>query len=94
MKFAQQDDLLQFGRLILALCCNNLVAGNNLIKSMETVTRNFTPDLKAVILFLISKPSPTKVLSLAIYLCLLDSTAFHTVVMRPIIRVDWESYAH
>ncbi|KAF8512098.1 hypothetical protein BU17DRAFT_96630 [Hysterangium stoloniferum] len=56
----QQEDILQFGRLILALCCNNLAAANNLTKSLEVVMRNYTPDLKTVILFLISKPSPVK----------------------------------
>lgn len=59
--FLQQEDILQFGRLILALCCNNLSAANNLTKSVELVMRNYSPDLKTVILFLISKPSPVKV---------------------------------
>lgn len=56
----QQEDLLQFGRLILALCCNNLMAGNNLTKSLETVTRNYSADLKAVIIFLLGKPAAHK----------------------------------
>ncbi|KAF8583430.1 hypothetical protein K439DRAFT_1412181 [Ramaria rubella] len=58
--YLQQEDLLQFGRLVLALCCNNLAASNNINKSMETISRHYTPDLKAVIMFLISKPTPVK----------------------------------
>jgi PAB-dependent poly(A)-specific ribonuclease subunit 3 len=61
MRSAQQEDLVQFGKLIFALCCNNLVASNNLNKSLEIVSRTYTADLKNVALFLLSKPGPHKV---------------------------------
>ncbi|GJJ13967.1 hypothetical protein Clacol_008224 [Clathrus columnatus] len=56
----QQEDLLQFGRLLLALGCNNLMAGNNLTKSLENMTRNYSADLKSVIIYLLGKPAPHK----------------------------------
>lgn len=50
-----------FARLILALCCNNLAATNNLHKLLEIVGRNYSVELKNVILFLIPKPGPLRV---------------------------------
>lgn len=57
----QQEDLAMFGRLILNLCCNNLAAVNNLAKSMETLARHYSPEIKNLVLYLLSKPSPIKV---------------------------------
>ena len=56
-----QEDLAMFGRLLFALCCNNLAAVNNLTKSLETMGRLYSLDLKNVALWLISKPGPHKV---------------------------------
>lgn len=58
----RQDDLLAFGKLVLTLCCHNLQAVNNLPKSIEMLSRNYSTDLKNVVLFMISKPSPNKVI--------------------------------
>lgn len=57
----QQDDLSMFGRLVLTLCTGVISPTNNLAKTMDTITRNYSQDLKNVALFLISKPSPLKV---------------------------------
>ncbi|EJD41089.1 hypothetical protein AURDEDRAFT_115616 [Auricularia subglabra TFB-10046 SS5] len=56
----QQEDLVQFGKVIFQLACNNVAATNNLPKAIEALTRHYSPDLKNVALFLISKPSPLK----------------------------------
>ncbi|PCH43050.1 hypothetical protein WOLCODRAFT_73826 [Wolfiporia cocos MD-104 SS10] len=56
----QQEDLGMFGRLILALACNNVTAMNNFPKAIETLARHYSADLKTVVLFLMSKPSPNK----------------------------------
>ncbi|KIJ30453.1 hypothetical protein M422DRAFT_61714 [Sphaerobolus stellatus SS14] len=56
----QQEDMLNFGRLILALCCNSPNPTTNINKSIETMMRNYSPEFKAVVLWLISKPSPMK----------------------------------
>jgi len=58
----QQDDLLALGKLVLTLCCHNLQAVNNVSKSIDMLSRNYSTDLKNVVLFMISKPSPNKVI--------------------------------
>ncbi|GLB44144.1 putative regulatory subunit of the poly(A)-nuclease (PAN) deadenylation complex, one of two cytoplasmic mRNA deadenylases involved in mRNA turnover [Lyophyllum shimeji] len=56
----QQEDLTMFGRLLFALCCNNVTAssGQNFQKSLDFMGRNYSPDIKNVALFLISKGGP------------------------------------
>ncbi|KAJ2957748.1 hypothetical protein NQZ79_g6597 [Umbelopsis isabellina] len=56
----QQEDLLSFGKLIVALACNSLQAIQNLPNSFEYISHFYSPDLKNVILYLISKPMPSK----------------------------------
>ena len=57
----QQEDLAMFGRLVFALCCNNLAAINNVPKALEALGKQYSSDMKNVALFLISKPGPHKV---------------------------------
>lgn len=57
----QQEDLTMFGRLIFALCCNNLAAMNALPKALDMMGRQYSADVKTLALYLISKPSPHKV---------------------------------
>lgn len=68
----QQEDLAMFGRLVFALCCNNLAAMNNVPKAIETLGRQYSGDMKNVALFLISKPGPHKVGSFFLPQLLLD----------------------
>lgn len=56
----QQEDLVMFGKLVFALCCNNLAAMNNFPKAVENLSRHYSADVKAVALFLVSKPAPNK----------------------------------
>ncbi|KAG5457790.1 MAG: hypothetical protein BJ554DRAFT_2113 [Olpidium bornovanus] len=56
----QQEDLLNFGQLILSLACLSLTAIHNLPKSLDYITRFYSMDLKNVVLYLLSKPSPMK----------------------------------
>ncbi|KAI8073106.1 hypothetical protein BC940DRAFT_364207 [Gongronella butleri] len=56
----QQEDLLSFGKLIIALACNSLQSFHNLPQSIEYISRYYSPDVKSLILFLLSKPLPTK----------------------------------
>ncbi|KAF9468239.1 hypothetical protein BDZ94DRAFT_1154429 [Collybia nuda] len=60
MGHLQQEDLTMFGRLIFALCCNNVAASSapHFQKSMEFMGRNYSPDVKNAALFLISKSGP------------------------------------
>ncbi|KAG1777892.1 hypothetical protein EV702DRAFT_1098247 [Suillus placidus] len=57
---AQQEDLAMFGRLVFALCCNNLAAMNTLPKALDVMGRQYSADVKALALYLISKPGPHK----------------------------------
>lgn len=57
---AQQEDLAMFGRLVFALCCNNLAAMNTLPKALDMMGRQYSADVKALALYLISKPGPHK----------------------------------
>ncbi|TFY61339.1 hypothetical protein EVG20_g7096 [Dentipellis fragilis] len=52
----QQEDLVSFGKLIFALCCGSTTAINNLNKALETLSKNFSADVKNVALFCLSKP--------------------------------------
>lgn len=47
-----QNDLQDFGRLILVLACNSIVGAQkeHLQTSLEIVQRNYSPDLKNLIL--------------------------------------------
>ncbi|GAA5985244.1 hypothetical protein JCM11641_003647 [Rhodosporidiobolus odoratus] len=56
----QQDDLLSFGKLIIALACSSTSAVHNLPKSVDHISRMYSPDLKNVVLYLLSKPGPRK----------------------------------
>ncbi|KAI9849882.1 MAG: PAB-dependent poly(A)-specific ribonuclease subunit 3 [Sclerophora amabilis] len=50
----QQDDLLQFGRLILQLGSNNPIALQNMPKAMEHLARSYTAELKDCVFWLLS----------------------------------------
>jgi PAB-dependent poly(A)-specific ribonuclease subunit 3 len=56
----QQEDLLSFGKLIVTLACNSPQSSSNLPQSFEYVQRFYTPDLKNVALYLLSKPTYSK----------------------------------
>lgn len=56
----QQEDLLAFGKIILALACNSTQSFHNLPQSFEFMSRYYSPDLKNVVLYLLSQPMPTK----------------------------------
>ncbi|KAL7334784.1 PAB-dependent poly(A)-specific ribonuclease subunit 3, variant 2 [Mucor circinelloides] len=56
----QQEDLLSFGKLIIALACNSLQSFTDIAQSFEYIARYYSPDLKNLILYLLSKPLPTK----------------------------------
>ncbi|KAG1648521.1 PAN2-PAN3 deadenylation complex subunit pan3 [Nymphon striatum] len=52
---SNQEDMGAFGKIILALACNSLdsVHVDNMQSSMELVARNYSPDLRNLILYLI-----------------------------------------
>jgi len=58
----QREDMIHLGRVILSLCTRSLVNGNtdnqSLGKCILFVSQNYSPDLHALALTLISKPLP------------------------------------
>lgn len=63
MAMLQQEDLTMLGRLLFALCCNNVAAssGQNFQKSLELIGRTYSPEIKNAALFLINKGGPHRV---------------------------------
>lgn len=59
----QQEDLVLFGRLLVALCCNSLAALSALPKALDTIGRIYSADIQALALFLVSKPAPHKTIT-------------------------------
>ncbi|XP_054717991.1 LOW QUALITY PROTEIN: PAN2-PAN3 deadenylation complex subunit pan3-like [Uloborus diversus] len=51
----QQEDLMAFGKIVLALACNtlNAVKRSNMTGSLELVSRNYSADLRNLILYLL-----------------------------------------
>ncbi|PWN47714.1 hypothetical protein IE53DRAFT_371232 [Violaceomyces palustris] len=60
MQTYQDEDLVNLGKLILSLCCNSMTSLQNIPKSLETIGRTYSADLKNVILWLLNKPSSSK----------------------------------
>jgi len=52
----QHEDLWAFGHFVVALACNSLNAIQNLPKAIDYISRHFSPELKNVVIFLLSKP--------------------------------------
>ncbi|KAI8886487.1 hypothetical protein K501DRAFT_244202 [Backusella circina FSU 941] len=56
----QQQDLFDFGKLLISLACHSTTAYQTLPSSLEYIGRYYSPDFKNVVLYLLSKPAPTK----------------------------------
>ena len=60
--FDQQEDLIEFGRLVLALACNSLIAiqKEHINTSLDIINRTYTSDLRTVIsYFMVPGMNPT-----------------------------------
>lgn len=60
MPIHQQEDLLSFGKLIVTLACHSTKSSLNLSQSFEYIARFYSPDIKNLALYLLSKPVHTK----------------------------------
>ena len=56
----QQEDLIMFGQLIVALATGSLSSIHHLQKSVEYISKTQSPELKNVVMYLLSKPSHFK----------------------------------
>lgn len=56
----KQEDLVSFGKLVISMACEFFAPGQHPAAPLDHITRNYSSDLKNVILFLISKPQPNK----------------------------------
>ncbi|ORY21333.1 kinase-like domain-containing protein [Naematelia encephala] len=64
----QQEDLVSFGKLIMHLTCEFFQPGQHPSGPLDHITRHYSPDVKNIVLFLISKPQPSKSIDDAIRL--------------------------
>jgi PAB-dependent poly(A)-specific ribonuclease subunit 3 len=57
----QQEDLVSFGKLLLALACNSLLAvqRDNLNTSMDLISRTYSADLRNLIAYLMNPRAGT-----------------------------------
>ncbi|KAG6888561.1 hypothetical protein C0992_008190 [Termitomyces sp. T32_za158] len=62
----QQEDLNMFGRLIFALCCNNITAtsGQNIQKSVDFIGRSYSTELKEVAMWFTSRLAPIRTINM------------------------------
>lgn len=58
-----QEDIMMLGKLIFVVACNNIGAINNIQKSIDVLSRHYSPDLKKLAIYLISSPGPHKTLT-------------------------------
>ncbi|WVR04775.1 hypothetical protein IAU60_001787 [Kwoniella sp. DSM 27419] len=56
----QQEDLVSFGKLIISMCCDFFQPGQHPNIPLEHIQRNYSADVRNLVIFLISKPSPVK----------------------------------
>ncbi|WOO77158.1 PAN2-PAN3 deadenylation complex subunit PAN3 [Vanrija pseudolonga] len=56
----QQDDLLNFGQLLLSLCCDFLQPGQHFAAGLDYIGRAYSLDLKQLVGYLLGKPTALK----------------------------------
>ncbi|KAI8328065.1 hypothetical protein BD560DRAFT_417449 [Blakeslea trispora] len=56
----QQEDLLSFAKLIMALACHSLQSHNDLMHAFEYISHHYSPDVKNLLLYILSNPSTPK----------------------------------
>ncbi|RKP03814.1 hypothetical protein CXG81DRAFT_29151 [Caulochytrium protostelioides] len=56
----QQEDLLHFGQLIVSLACGSLASLHHMQESLDLMVRQYSPALRHMCMYLLSRPSPTK----------------------------------
>ncbi|GAA97963.1 hypothetical protein E5Q_04643 [Mixia osmundae IAM 14324] len=60
LEMQQQEDLFDLGKLIVTLGCTSLSAVHNLPRSLDHLSRQYSNDIKNLVLFLFGKPEPRK----------------------------------
>jgi PAB-dependent poly(A)-specific ribonuclease subunit 3 len=56
----QQEDLIHFGQLVLALACGSLGALQDLPKALDFIDTHYSKEIKEIVLYLLSKPHAQK----------------------------------
>ena len=69
MQHLQQEDMLHFGQLLLSLACCSQTAVHHLQRSLDVISRRYTADIRRIILYLLSRPTPTKNLDEVATMC-------------------------
>lgn len=56
----QQEDLVSFGKLVISMACDFFTPGQHPAEPVEHIKRMYSPDVKNLVLYLISRPGPSK----------------------------------
>jgi PAB-dependent poly(A)-specific ribonuclease subunit 3 len=56
----QQEDLVSLGKLILIMACEFFQVGLHPAGPLDHIARHYSPDVKNLVLFCLSKPNPGK----------------------------------
>ena len=52
--------MVSFGKLVITLSCEFFQPGQHPAAPLDHISRHYSPDVKNLVLFLISKPGPAK----------------------------------
>ena len=55
----QYEDLYGLGKLLLSLCCRSTAVLSSITQSLDYAASQYSPSVKAFIVYLLSKPTPT-----------------------------------
>ena len=56
----QQEDLVHLGQLLLSLACGSLGALLDLTKAFDYISKQYSSEIKDIIVYLLSPPAPQK----------------------------------
>jgi len=77
----QQDDLISFGRVIVALACGSLIVlqKDHLQSSLDFIARNYSQDLITLVLYLFSQPNAQHMKSVNDLMPFIGARFYHEV---------------
>ncbi|KAI9277424.1 hypothetical protein BY458DRAFT_545783 [Sporodiniella umbellata] len=95
--FYQQEDLLNFGKLVISLACNSLQSFMSLPQSLDYISQFYSSDLKNTIFYLLSKPCSSKSIDKVIHMLSsrllheIDSTQYYEDALESNLSMELEN---
>ncbi|KAG1451275.1 hypothetical protein G6F56_008127 [Rhizopus delemar] len=95
--FYQQEDFLNFGKLVISLACNSLQSFMSLPQSFEYITQFYSIELKNVVFYLLSKPCASKSIDKVIRMMSshilheVDSTQYYADTLESNLSLELEN---